>query len=559
VANVLGINCVYHESAAALLVDGKLVAAVEEERFNRIKHGKEASFDNPHQLPERSIRYCLKAAGLTAKDIDHVGYSFDPKRRRKSYRSDWWDPKFEETFNLRIGQVPAAVDELLGRTLGKRLHFVSHHLAHAASAYFPSTFDRAAVLTIDGIGETAGASLAKAVGTNIKEVEVFDYPHSMGFLWEVFSGYLGFSHYDASKTMGLAAYGNPAVYREKFQSILRSEQENFGVAQGLLGMTADSQEKVVALFGPPRHEDDPFEDRHGDIAAALQEATDAAVMALVRRIKRIVPSDNLCLSGGVGLNCVANEVVLKSGEFANLFIPSAPHDGGTAIGAAFAVHVDTQKKLPQRGYSTPYLGPSFNKREIAAAIKASGLAARRSKSPARDAAKLIADGKIVAWFQGRMEFGPRALGNRSLLADPRRPEMRDILNQKVKHREDFRPFAPSVLSEHADDWFEVGPRTASHEFMLFTPRVNADKLDRIPAVVHKDGTARVQLVSRKLNPRYHELISAFHKLTGVPIVVNTSFNDSEPIVCTPTDAIVTFRKSGIDALVIDDMVLVAKG
>jgi len=558
VANVLGINCVYHESAAALLVDGKLVAAVEEERFNRIKHGKEASFDNPHQLPERSIRYCLKAAGLTAKDIDYVGYSFDPKRRRKSYQPQWWDPKFEETFRLRIGQVPAAVDELLGRTLGKRLHFVSHHLAHAASAYFPSTFDHAAVLTIDGIGETAGASLAKAAGTNIKEIEVFDYPHSMGFLWEVFSGYLGFSHYDASKTMGLAAYGNPAVYREKFQSILRSEKENFGVAQGLLGMTPESHDRIVALFGPPRYEDDPFEPRHGDIAAALQEATDAAVMALVRRIKRLVPSDNLCLSGGVGLNCVANEVIQKSGAFANLFIPSAPHDGGTAIGAAFAVHVDTQKKLPQRGHSTPYLGPSFNKREIAAAIKASGLSARRSKSPARDAAKLIADGKIVAWFQGRMEFGPRALGNRSLLADPRRPEMRDILNQKVKHREDFRPFAPSVLAEHADDWFDVGPRSASHEFMLFTPRVNADKLNRIPAVVHKDGTARVQLVSRKLNPRYHELISSFHELTGVPIVVNTSFNDSEPIVCTPTDAIVTFRKSGIDALVIDDMILVTK-
>ena len=557
-ANVLGINCVYHESAAALLVDGKLVAAVEEERFNRIKHGKEANFDNPHQIPERSIRYCLKAAGLTARDIDYAGYSFDPKRRKKSYRPDWWEPRFEETFQFRIGQVPAVIDEYFGRPLGKKLHFVSHHLAHAASAYFPSGFDRAAILTIDGIGETAGASLAKGVGTKVKEIEIFDYPHSMGFLWEVFSSYLGFSHYDASKAMGLAAYGNPEVFREKFQLIFRSENENFGIAQGFLGMTPESHEKVVALFGPPRYEDDPFEPRHGDIAAALQEATDAAVMALVRRIKRLVPFENLCLAGGVGLNCVANEAVLKSGEFTNLFIPSAPHDAGTAIGAAFAIHAETQKTPPQRGYSTPYLGPSFNKREIAAAIKVSGLKARRSKSPARDAAKLIADGKIVAWFQGRMEFGPRALGNRSLLADPRRAEMRDILNQKVKHREDFRPFAPSVLAEHADDWFDIGPRSASHEFMLFTPRVLADKLSRIPAVVHKDGSARVQLVSRKLNPRYHELISAFHKLTGVPIVINTSFNDSEPIVCTPTDAIVTFRKSGIDALVIDDMILEAK-
>jgi carbamoyltransferase len=560
VANVLGINSTYHESAAALLVDGKLVAAVEEERFNRIKHGKEADFDNPHQLPERAIRFCLKQAGLNARDIDHVAYSFDPERRRKHYRAEWWDPRLEETFRLRIGQVQGAVEELLGRPLGRRWHFVSHHLAHAASAYFPSGFDRAAILTIDGIGETAGASLAKGVGTSVKEIEIFDYPHSMGFLWEVFSGYLGFSHYDASKTMGLAAFGNPEVFREKFQSILRSEKENFGVAQGLLGMSADSQEKIVAMFGPPRSEEESgFQPRHADIAAALQEATDAAIMALVRRIKRIAPFENLCLAGGVVLNCVANEVVRKSGEFSNIFIPSAPHDAGTAIGAAFVAHCATQKKPLQRGYSTPYLGPAFKRSDILAAVKASGLKARRSKSPAKDAAKMIADGKIVAWFQGRMEFGPRALGNRSLLADPRRPEMRNILNQKVKHREDFRPFAPSVLAEHADEWFEVGAHSASHEFMLFAPPVKPDRIERIPAVVHEDGTARVQLVSRKLNPRFHELISCFHAKTGVPLVVNTSFNDSEPIVCTPTDAIVTFRKSGIDALVMDDMILTAQG
>ena len=560
-ANILGINAVYHESAAALLVDGKLVAAVEEERFNRIKHGKEASFDNPHQLPERAIRFCLKQAGLTAKDIDHVGFSFDPQRRRKHYRAEWWDRRLEETFTLRVGQVQGAVEELLGRSLAKRFHFVSHHLSHAASAYFPSGFDGAAILTIDGIGETAGAQLAKAVGTRVEEIEIFDYPHSMGFLWETFSGYLGFSHYDASKTMGLAAYGNPAVFREKFQSLMRSERENFGIAQGLLGMTDEGREKIVSMFGPPRSEEDTgFEPRHADTAASLQEATDAAIMALVRRIKRLVPAtDNLCIAGGVALNCVSNEIVRKSGEFANIFIPSAPHDAGTAIGAAFLIHCDTQKKPPQRGYSTPYLGPSFKTSEIEAAVKASGLKARKSRQPAKDAAEMIAAGKIVAWFQGRMEFGPRALGNRSLLADPRLPEMRNILNQKVKHREDFRPFAPSVLAEHADEWFEVGAHSASHEFMLFAPPVKAEQRNRIPAVVHQDGTARVQLVSRKLNPRFHELISHFHAMTGVPLVVNTSFNDSEPIVCTPTDAIVTFRKSGIDVLVMDDMILTAQG
>ena len=554
--NVLGINSVYHESAAALLVDGELVAAVEEERFNRIKHGKEATWDNPHQLPERAIRFCLKHAGLTARDIDHVAYSFDPKLRQRRYRAEWWDPRVEETFRLRLGQVCSAVEEFLGRSMGQRFHFVPHHLAHAASAYFPSGFDHAAILTIDGIGESAGSSLAKAVGSRIQSVEVFEYPHSIGFLWEEFSEYLGFSHYDASKAMGLAAYGNPEVFRQQFASILRADKENYGVAQDILGVRPDKYPKMEAMFGPPREPDGEFLPRHGDIAAALQAATDAAVMALVRRVKRMVPFDDLCIAGGVALNCVTNEVVRRSGEFSNIFIPSAPHDAGTAIGAALAVHSAKQKRPPQRGYSTPYLGPAFKRSDILAAVKSAGLKARRSKSPARDAAKMIADGKIVAWFQGRMEFGPRALGNRSLLADPRLPEMRDILNKKVKHREDFRPFAPSVMAEHADEWFEVGAHSPSHEFMLFAPEVKPEQRDRIPAVVHKDGTARVQLVSRKLNPRFHELISHFFAQTGVPLVVNTSFNDSEPIVCTPTDAIVTFRKSGIDALFMDDVVLV---
>jgi carbamoyltransferase len=271
-----------------------------------------------------------------------------------------------------------------------------------------------------------------------------------------------------------------------------------------------------------------------------------------------VPFDNLCLAGGVALNCVTNEIVRKSGEFSHVFIPSAPHDAGTAIGAVYVVHCAKQKSHPNRSISTPFLGPEFDRREILAAVKSAGLAFRRSKAPAREAADMIADGKIVAWFQGRMEFGPRALGNRSLLADPRRPDMRNILNQKVKHREDFRPFAPSVMAEHADEWFEIGAPSTSHEFMLFACDVKSGRHDRIPAVVHRDGSARVQLVRRESNPDFHELLSCFFARTGVPLVVNTSFNDSEPIVCTPTDAIVTFRKSGIDALVMHDVILTAQ-
>jgi carbamoyltransferase len=554
--NILGINAVYHESAAALLIDGKLVAAVDEERFNRIKHGKEANFDNPHQFPERAIRYCLKHAGLTADDIDHVAYSFDPKQRRARYRTEWWDPRFEEMFLTRVGQVRDIAEEIFGRSLAQKFHFVPHHMAHAASAYFPSGFDRAAILSIDGIGETAGSELAKAEGERIQAIEIFDYPNSLGFLWEGFSSYLGFSNYDASKLMGLAAYGNPEVYRRQFQSILRVGREEYAADPELIGFRTDFA-KLESLVGPPKYPDAEFEPRHADIAAALQEATNAAVMALVRRIKRKVPFDNLCIAGGVALNCTTNEFLRQSGEFANVFIPSAPHDAGTAIGAAMLVHCARLKKPPQRGHATPYLGPAFNRREILAAVKSAGLTAKQSKAPAREAADMIAAGKIVAWFQGRMEFGPRALGNRSLLADARRGDMRNILNQKVKHREDFRPFAPSVMAEHADEWFEVGAHQASHEFMLFAPKVKTGQRERIPAVVHQDGTARVQLVSRKSNPRFHELLSCFHAKTGVPLVVNTSFNDSEPIVCTPTDAIVTFRKSGIDALVMDDVVLTA--
>jgi carbamoyltransferase len=560
--NILGINAVYHESAAALLVDGKLVAAVEEERFNRIKHGKTAEFDNPHQMPERAIRFCLNHAGLAADDIDHVAYSFNPKMRNTQYRKEWWDPRLEETFRLRLGQVQGAVEEVLGRPLKQSFHFVPHHMAHAASAYFPSGFDRAAILSLDGMGEVAGSFLAKAVGTRIQPVESIDYPHSLGFLWEVISSYLGFSHYDASKVMGLAAYGNPEIFRRKFQSALRVGKEDYAVSPEFLTANPNLYAKLDAVFGPPRFEDGENAQilpRHADIAAALQEATNEAVLALARRLKRQVPFEKLCMAGGVALNCVTNELVRKSGEFSDVFIPSAPHDAGTAIGAAQIVHCAKQKTSPERGMSTPYLGPAFNRREILAAVKSAGLEARRSKSAGHDAAEMIADGKIVAWFQGRMEFGPRALGNRSLLADPRRPDMRTILNQKVKHREDFRPFAPSVMAEHADEWFELGgARATSHGFMLFACGVKPAQRDRIPSVVHLDGSARVQLVSRELNPRFHELISCFHAKTGVPLVVNTSFNDSEPIVCTPTDAIVTFRKSGIDALFMDDVYLTAE-
>jgi carbamoyltransferase len=555
--NILGINAVYHESSAALLVEGKIVAACEEERFNRVKHGKQARFYNPHELPEQAIHFCLDHAGLRASEIDRVAYSFDPQIRRAQFDRDWWpDPQMEPQFLRYLGEVGDVAGKILQRKLGRALKFVPHHFAHAASAYYPSGFDPAAILVIDGIGEAACSTLARGEGARIETIETFSYPHSLGFLWEQASIHLGFSMYDAAKVMGLAAYGNPDVYREHLASIIQVSEDSYAVDRGALA--SSDPHGFEPLFGPNRKEDEEILPRHMDFAAALQEVTDAAVVALLRRLERSVKADRLCVAGGVALNCVTNELIRKATSYSEIFIPSAPHDAGTAIGAALAAYCTERRTKPPPSGATPYLGPQFDERKVLAAVKKAGLTARRSRDAAREAADMIADGNIVGWFQGRMEFGPRALGNRSLLADPRRPDTRPILNRMVKHREDFRPFAPSVLAERADEWFDVGSHLASHEYMLFACPTKAGRHERIPAVLHQDGTARIQLVRHESNPRFHELISRFFDRTGVPLVLNTSFNDSEPIVCTPAHAIATFRKAGIDALFMGDICLTSQ-
>jgi carbamoyltransferase len=370
--------------------------------------------------------------------------------------------------------------------------------------------------------------------------------------------HLGFTSYDAAKVMGLAAYGDPGVLRREFAAIIRVDEDGYAVNSDALGFPSVNAKGLVALLGPVREPDAEILPRHMDIAAALQAATDASVAALLRRLERTVGHNRLCLAGGVALNCVTNALISQVSGYSDIFIPSAPHDAGTAIGAALAVHCAERNKSPPSGGATPYLGPQFGTREVLAAVKAAGLTPRKCKDAARDAADMIADGNIVGWFQGRMEFGPRALGNRSLLADPRRPDTRAILNRRIKHREDFRPFAPSVLAERAEEWFEIGPPSASHEYMLFACPTKPGYAERIPAVIHHDGTARVQLVRREANRRFHDLISRFFARTGVPLVLNTSFNDSEPIVCTPAHAIATFRSTGIDALFMGDICLTAQ-
>lgn len=554
--NILGINSVFHESSAALMVDGKVVAACEEERFSRVKHGKPAQVDNPQELPENAIRFCLDFAGLKPQDIDRVAYSFAPQMRRSQFRAEWWpDPGLEATFLTHLAKVEDAISAAVERPIGRALQFVPHHLAHAASVYYPSGYDAAAILVVDGIGEADCSMLAKGEGRRIETLETFRFPHSIGFVWEHLSAYLGFSSYDASKVMGLAAYGDPDVYRKEFASIVHISTDSYAVDDDAIDFRTFEGKGLQAIFGPPRYEGEEITQRHKDIAAALQAMTDGAVIALCRRLERQVGGHRLCYSGGVALNCVTNALIGRMTRFTDMFISSAPHDAGTAIGAALVAHCATAGAKPPTGGASPYLGPEFHDKEILAAIKAAGLKHRKCKNPAAEAADLIADGNIVGWFQGRMEFGPRALGNRSLLADPRRPDTRAILNRRVKHREDFRPFAPSVLAEHAQDWFDLGPIMQSHEFMLFACPALPGKAEKIPAVIHEDGTARVQIVRRAANPRYHALISHFHARTGVPLVLNTSFNDSEPIVCTPAHAITTFRGAGLDALLMGDYCL----
>ncbi|KAI9371233.1 Carbamoyltransferase-domain-containing protein [Aspergillus egyptiacus] len=553
---IFGINSVYHESAATLVVDGQVVAAAEEERFSRIKHAKPARVDNPEVLPLESIRYCLESAAVKPEDLDAIAYSFDPDLRERDFilddqtpAGDWGTAEGEKTFLARLRSVPDALAAHLGRA-EQRFTFIPHHLSHAASSFYPSGFEEAAILVADGIGEAACTLLARGDKNGITILREIPFPHSIGFIWEKISQYVGFSEYDACKTMGLAAYGDASKFKDAFKQLMWVESAGgYAVDKATANFRLPDFDRLEALFGPARKAGTPLESHHYDVAAALQAVTDEALLALAKELRQVVDSDNLCLAGGVALNCVSNVVLKEAGLFSNIFIPSAPHDAGTAMGAALELN-QRMGGPANLASDTPYLGPEYDDAAIVAAYKAAGLSPELSSSPALEAARMIAAGKVVAWFQGRMEFGPRALGNRSLLADPRSSTTREMLNVKVKHRETFRPFAPSVLAEPAGEWFELSEPSRSYDFMLFACQTAAGRREQIPAVLHEDGTARVQLVHRERNPAFYELISHFADLTGVPMVLNTSFNDSEPIVCTPDHAIATFKKTRIDALFI---------
>jgi carbamoyltransferase len=554
---VLGVNSVYHESSAALVQDGRVLAAAEEERFNRRKHGKPDRVDKADELPVEAIAFCLRQAAIAGADIDAVAYSYDPLLRRRLFQPDpwsvpggWGSVDGEAVFRACLDRIPERLSAAVGADVAARFRWVPHHVAHAASAYYPSGFDSAGVLVADGIGESATTVLFAGADGRLTKLEELHYPSSIGFLWEKLSVYLGFSEYDACKVMGLAGYGDAATHAGAFGKFVHPDTPLFGVDPDILRFRPPDLEPLERLLGPARR-GGPIEPRHADVAATLQETTNRTMLRLAEHLHAVHPSSNLCLAGGVALNCVANYLVKERGPFQETYVPPAPHDAGTAVGAALHV-AHTEQASAHTGPTTTYLGPGYSDEEILAAIEAAGLQAQRPPDLAGAVAQLLADGAVVGWFQDRMELGPRALGNRSLLADPRNPGMREILNRKVKHREDFRPFAPSVLAEEAAAWFELGRPSRAYASMLLTCPARADKAHRIPAVLHVDGTARVQTVDAADNPRYHRVISAFADLTGVPMVLNTSFNDSEPIVCSPVDALRTFLTTRIDAVALGD-------
>jgi len=561
---ILGVNSAYHESAACLIRDGQIVAAAEEERFNRFRHGKLADLVNPDVLPEKSIRYCLNSAGITASDLTAIGFSFSPERRlafnvatdEETTPGLAGDRQGEELFYSLLKTVPQKLSDLLGEDIEEKFHWIDHHLCHAASAYFVSPFSDAAILSADGIGEATSIWLGRGVGNHMSALREITYPNSLGFLWTKMSRFLGFGPYGQWKVMGMAGYGDAERYYPELRKIVDYGQDGrFAVDNRYLQYRVDRYDGFEGLFGPCRDPEADLEEWHNDLAAALQRVTNEAVLSLARFLRNETGSKNLCMAGGVALNCVTNRLVVEEGPFDEVFIQPAANDAGTAIGACFHLWNQTLGAPKTVNLTDVYVGPAFPDALIEDALEEHDLAGTRPDDLEATTARLIARGEVVAWFQGRMEFGPRALGNRSILADPRRADIVHYINDKVKHREYFRPFAASVLTEHAANWFDVDRETPSDAFMLCARKVRPERLGSVPAVTHVDGTCRLQRVDQSTNPRFHKLISAFEGLTGVPLLLNTSFNDSEPIICTPQDAVNTCRNAGIRYLVMGDRLI----
>jgi carbamoyltransferase len=588
--HILGVSAFYHDSAAALIDDGRIMAAAQEERFTRKKHDP--------AFPHHAIAYCLEEAKVTADEIDHVVFYDKPflkfERLLETYIA--LAPRGFRSFQMSIPlwlreklfQKNLLRDEFRKFSADfdkRRLLFCEHHLSHAASAFFPSPFERAAVLTMDGVGEWATTSVAMGDGHRLEIFQEIHFPHSLGLLYSALTYYTGFKVNSGEyKVMGLAPYGQPKYAQLILDNLIdlkpdgsfRLDMSYFDYATGFTMTNA----RFVALFGEPvRGPEQLLTSFHMDVAASIQAVLDESVLRLTRNLARQTGSRNLCLAGGVALNCVANGKVLRDGSFENIWIQPAAGDAGGALGAALAAfHIfkdQPRKAVSGDAMSGSYLGPGFAQEDIERRLTAAGarFTVLDEDAMIRTTAQALSEQKAVGWFQGRMEFGPRSLGARSILGDPRSPEMQKTLNLKVKYRESFRPFAPAVLREDVAQWFELD---SDSPYMLIVADVESgkrramspdqqalfgiDKLNvarsEIPAVTHVDYSARVQTVHRETNPLFHKLLGAFKAMTGCPVLVNTSFNvRGEPIVCTPEDAFRCFMGNELDLLVVGTAVL----
>ena len=561
---ILGINSAYHESSACILVDGKIVAAVEEERFNRFRHGKHADLLNPHYIPEESIKYCLQEAGIEAKDIDYIGYSFVPDVRfeknvgvdKEYVTGSAGSYEGEETFYYLNKAVPDKLSRLFGFDVSPKFNWISHHLCHAASAFFVSPFKDAAILSVDGIGEFASVWMGYGKEDNIEKLKAIYYPNSLGFLWTKISRFLGFGEYGQWKVMGLAAYGNPDSYYDKFLEFVSYNKEgNLSINGDILQYRVDNFSELEKLFGKNRNSNDEIDERHKDIAASLQKMTNEVLLCMVNYLYETTNMDYLTIAGGVGLNCVANNYILEQSSFKDIFIQPAANDAGTALGACCYIWNQVLNNKQKFTLENVYLGTEFSCAQIKSVLNEKNIKYSEHEDIANIAANLIAEGNVVAWFQGRMEFGPRALGNRSFLADPRRIDMAHYINEKVKHREFFRPFAASVLEEKCNDWFDIKKNSFCDKYMLFSRKIKSDKLGLIPSVTHIDNSCRIQTVNKIDNEKFYSLLKEFDKMTNTPVILNTSFNDKEPMICTPQDAIKTCMNSDIRWIVFGNMLV----